>query len=154
MITLRQIISATPAPIKARAAHQCYGQAIPSRRGGADEYQEFNFKVRCTDGWRKTSCRFFGPLHVDTKVWVFCNCPYFKYHCEVALAHKGSSTVVHSNGQRPRFTNPGLEPRVCKHVYLLLALVLKKRDRRSEQGREIPAPVKLPALPVPLPPLK
>lgn len=144
MLTLSTILSATPRKIKERARRQCFGKSYaPPRRkealrsltksGGylvtdqTGKYREFKYRVKCTDGWRKVACRFYGRLNQNTRVWVWCSCPYFKYHCEVALASKGSSSVVQSNGQRPRFTNPRLSPYVCKHAYLLFALAMRKR---------------------------
>lgn len=144
MIPLKRMLTATPLKTKKRARDQCFGRpyAPPRRKlarksltksGGylvEDEtgrYREFRYRTRCQDGWRKTAVRFYGPLNSNTRVWCWCSCPYFKYHCEVALASKGSSSVVQSNGQRPRFTNPKLQPRVCKHVFLVFALALRKR---------------------------
>lgn len=91
------------------------------------KYREFKFRVKCTDGWRKVGVRFYGPLNVNSPSWCWCDCPYFKYHCEVVLTQKGSSSIVQSNGQRPRFTNPKGEPRVCKHVLLAFMLAMRKR---------------------------
>jgi hypothetical protein len=144
MLPLQKLLQATPDSIKRRARAQCFGKSYkPPRRkktlmsldnsGGylqedeTGEYREYRYRVKCTDGWRKTAVRFYGAVNVNTRVWCWCSCPYFKYHCEVALASKGSSSVVQSNGQRPRVTNPKLEPRVCKHVYLLFALAMRKR---------------------------
>ncbi len=144
MLTLSAILAATPRKVKERARRQCFGKSYaPPRRkealrsltksGGylvtdqTGKYREFKYRVKCTDGWRKVAVRFYGRLNASTKVWVWCSCPYFKYHCEVALASKGSSAVVQSNGQRPRFTNPKLEPRVCKHAYLVFALAMRKK---------------------------
>lgn len=141
---MRQMMAATPAKIKRRARDQCFGKsyAAPRRKsalrslskGGGyiveDEsgrYREFKYRVRCTDGYRKVAVRFYGPLNSNTRCWVWCSCPYFKYNCEVALASKGSSAVVQSNGQRPRFMNPRLEPRVCKHAYLVFALAMRRK---------------------------
>lgn len=149
MLPLSKILRATPDKIRARARKQCYGQSYsPPRRKGAlrsltksggyvveDEsgrYREFKFRTKCPEGgsgkWRRAVVRFYGPLNTNTRVWCWCDCPYFKYHCEVALASKGSSAVIQSNGQRPRFTNPRLEPRVCKHVFLVFALAMRKRQ--------------------------
>ena len=144
MITLKSILAATPNSIKDRSRRQCFGKSYaPPRRKSAlksltksggylveDEtgkYREFRYRVKCTDGWHKVAARFYGSLNTNTKVWVWCSCKYFLYNCEVALAHKGSSSVIQSNGQRPRFTNPKLEPRVCKHAFLLFALAMRKR---------------------------
>jgi len=145
MLTLKQMMQATPAAIKARARNQCYGQvyALPrskkiretaTKSGGyivedeSGKYREFKFRVKCTDGWRKVAIRYYGPLNVNTKVWCWCSCPYFKYHCEVVLTKHGSSAVVQSNGQRPRFTNPRGIPRVCKHVLLGFAVSMRRRE--------------------------
>jgi len=144
MLPLKKLIAATPPKTKRRARDQCFGKSYaPPRRklarssltksGGylvddeTGRYREFKYRVKCTDGWRKVAVRFYGALNTNTRVWCWCSCPYFKYHCEVALSSKGSSAVIQSNGQRPRFTNPRLEPRICKHVYLLFALALRKR---------------------------
>lgn len=148
MLTLNALMKATPAKTKERAREQCYGQSYaPPRRVAAlrsltksggyiveDEtgrYREFKYRTKCPDGgsgkWHRVVVRFYGPLNVNTRVWVWCDCAYFKYNCEVALASKGSSAVVQSNGQRPRFTNPRLDPRVCKHVSLVLGLAMRKR---------------------------
>lgn len=145
MFTLKQILMATTDRIKQRARNQCFARAFAlpraakhrktmTKSGGylvedeSGKYREFKFQVKCTDGWRKTAVRFYGPLDVNTQVWCWCSCPYFKYHCEVALARKGSSSVVQSNGQRPRFTNPRMEPRCCKHVYLAFVLAMRRRN--------------------------
>ena len=151
MLTLKQILKATPLKTKQRCKNQCFGLAYAPPRsakgkstttktGGymvedqTGKYREFKFRTKCTDGWRKVAIRFYGAMHADTKVWVWCSCPYFKYHCEVALASKSSSSVVQSNGQRPRFTNPKMEPRVCKHACLAFALAMRKRPPGKDAG--------------------
>lgn len=148
MLTLKTILLATPSKIKERARQQCYGQAYAapkkakksaSRSGGyvvedeSGKYREFKFRVKATDGWRKVAVRFYGPMNTTTHVWCWCSCPYFKYHCEVALAKKGSSSVVQSNGQRPRHTNPRLEPRVCKHTIYAFALAMRRRQPNTPE---------------------
>lgn len=157
MLPLKKMLAATPDKTKRRARDQCYGQsyAAPRRKaarasltksGGyvvedeTGKYREFKYRVKCTDGWRKIAVRFYGPMNTNTRVWCWCSCPYFKYHCEVALASKGSSSVIQSNGQRPRFTNPRLEPRVCKHVYLVVALAMRKRKPGDDQMGSVNQP--------------
>jgi hypothetical protein len=141
MLTLQKILTATPLAIRLRAKDQCFGQAYkPPRKatnvtksGGylvedeSGQYREFRYKAKCTDGWRKVVVRFYGPISVNTPVWCACSCPYFKYHCEVALAKRGSSAIIQSDGQRPRFTNSTLSPRICKHAYLVFMLALRRR---------------------------
>lgn len=151
MLTLRHMLDATPAKIKGRARQQCFAQTYaPPRQKAAREsltksggyivedesgrYREFKFKTKCTDGWRKVAIRFYGPMNPSSRVWCWCSCPYFKYNCEVALAFRGSSAVVQSNGQRPRFTNPKLDSRICKHVYLGFALAMRRRKPGKDEA--------------------
>lgn len=51
-----------------------------------------------------------------SKGWVSCSCPYFLFHCEVALSNKDSSSIINSNGAQPGVTNPLALPVVCKHI--------------------------------------
>lgn len=92
-------------------------------------YQEYTYQVKCTSGWHRCVLRLYGPQTPNGKMWGWCDCPYFKYHCEVALSRRGSSAVIQSNGQRPRFTNPKMEPRVCKHLYMAIILALSKKKK-------------------------
>lgn len=64
---------------------------------------------------RSVILRFRGE-GATAKVWVSCNCEYFKFHCEVADARRGSSDIVHSNGKFPRITNSRGVAHVCKHI--------------------------------------
>jgi hypothetical protein len=155
------MLRATPAKTKRRARDQCYGQSyVPPRRVAAlrsvtksggyivdDEtgrYREFKYRTKCPEGgsgkWHRVVVRFYGSLNMNTRVWCWCDCSYFKYNCEVALASKGSSAVIQSNGQRPRHTNSRLEPRVCKHVFLVFSLAMRKRkpgkaEKNQPSGR-------------------
>lgn len=145
MLPLSSILAVTPARTKQRARAQCFGKAdVPKKRKATEaggyivetetgKYREFNYQVKCSEGWRRTVVRFHGAVSPKTKVWCWCSCPYFKYNCEVALAYYKSSMVRQSNGQRPRFTNPDLEPRVCKHVYLVF-LLASRADARAEHA--------------------
>jgi len=49
------------------------------------------------------------------QVWCSCDCEFWLYHCEVAMQKKGSSDILHSNGAKPRVTNPKMIPSLCKH---------------------------------------
>jgi hypothetical protein len=92
-------------------------------------YQEWIYKVKCTDGWRTTQVKLYDGIQPASRCWVWCNCPYFKYHCEVALAHRGSSSIINSNGAPPVFTNPRQIPLICKHGYMTIIRVLKDRKK-------------------------
>ena len=48
--------------------------------------------------------------------WVHCDCEYFLYYLEVALAARGSSNVITSNGNFPKVRNPRMRPYLCKHL--------------------------------------
>lgn len=59
----------------------------------------------------------------NPKVFVWCGCAWFKYHCEVALAIRGSSYIVSSNGALPKITNPTARPQVCKHALAFMKMI-------------------------------
>ena len=48
---------------------------------------------------------------------VSCACGMFTYTLEVALASKGASVVLYSNGERPDQKNPLMRAYLCKHLY-------------------------------------
>jgi hypothetical protein len=142
MLNLQKILAVTPKAIKLRARDECYSKAfvpkavqeIAATRSGSylvddpsGKYREFRRRVRCTDGIRRTVARFYGPINLNTRVWVSCSCPFFLYHCEVALTKHGSSSIIYSNGQLPKHTNPRMIPLVCKHVIHAVALAMKGR---------------------------
>lgn len=91
--------------------------------------------------------KYLGPekapdITIKNKVWVFCTCEYFLFHCEVADAEQDNSTInamprdFYSNGERftqnngkfPSITNPGGVGHVCKHLIAALrkGALLKK----------------------------
>lgn len=54
-----------------------------------------------------------GP---NAKVWVTCTCEHWMYVNEVAVKRKGSTDIMHSNGARPKITNPNMVASICKHL--------------------------------------
>lgn len=88
---------------------------------------------------RHITMRFRGN-GATSKVWVSCDCEYFKYHCEVADTRRGSSDVIHSNGKYPRETNPRGVAHVCKHIaacFLRGAHDVKpKKSKKKPSGRK------------------
>lgn len=56
-------------------------------------------------------------IYDRNKVWVTCECEYFRYHCEVANQRRGSSDILESNGKLPRVTNRRMVSHLCKHLY-------------------------------------
>lgn len=73
----------------------------------------------------------------SAKGWASCSCPYFLYHCEVALSDKQSSSILFSNGARPSLTNPLLLPVICKHIVAVItrgkALELKPKSKLDSE---------------------
>lgn len=69
----------------------------------------------------------------NPKTFVWCDCQDFTYRCEVALALRGSSAVVNSNGALPKHTNPNAVPMLCSHglAFLEKCLVAAKAPKPS-----------------------
>lgn len=59
------------------------------------------------------------------KLKVSCDCGFFLYVCEVALFLRGAADIIYSNGEMPVTTNPRKVPLVCKHLYVVLARLIK-----------------------------
>jgi len=93
----------------------------PKAKAKVDQY--IPIKLRKPD--------YVGPkdppaLTVKDKVWVFCTCEYFLYHCEVADAEQDNSSINHmqrnwmpggkNNGKAPIITNPNHTAHLCKHL--------------------------------------
>lgn len=76
---------------------------------------------------RTVKLRFYGDDQYNTKAWVQCNCPYFLYHCEVALYDAQSSDIKYSNGNDPVEKNPRKIPIICKHILASLRAGAVKR---------------------------
>lgn len=86
---------------------------------------------------RTVEARVYGNSP-DAKVWVTCNCEYFLYHCEVADEKKDSTDIFHSNGKKPRVTNPNMVPHICKHIaamFLRNVTELKKLKYKKKYKR-------------------
>ena len=66
------------------------------------------------------------PLH-KAPVLVSCDCGYFTFYCEVALAKKGSAVVKLSNGENPVDRNPAMLPSPCKHLHAVLTAIVKRK---------------------------
>lgn len=60
-------------------------------------------------------------------IMAYCQCDYFTYTCEVALAKRGASQIINSNGDAPDIRNPKKVPTACKHLYKVLETVVKKK---------------------------
>jgi hypothetical protein len=95
-----------------------------------------NYRANCLGSTipRKVEVRIYkdSGKGVSSKGWVSCSCPYFLFHCEVALSEDESSSVLYSNGAAPSITNPSMIPVICKHIIAVLtkgkALELKPKN--------------------------
>lgn len=151
MINLAAILKATPSIVRNRAKQQCKsmpkkvsGVAVvaskqPSKEinagGGVlidngleGQYWEYQRFIKCKKDLRRTIVRFHGPVEVGTKIWCSCDCEFFLYYCEYALAKRGSSSIIYCNGEPPKNTNPTQKPMTCKHVLHLCGLAIAKRE--------------------------
>lgn len=55
------------------------------------------------------------------------NCEFYKFHCEYANNHHDAADIRFCNGEYPIITNPRLQPRMCKHGFILLKYLKKNR---------------------------
>ena len=91
--------------------------AISQQSGGlpgrANPTRMYDVLIKQYATKRESFQRGFTP---QKRTWVHCSCPFFLFTCEVALARRGSSAVVNSNGKPPRKRNPRMVPLMCKHL--------------------------------------
>lgn len=67
----------------------------------------------------------------NPKTFVWCACKDFTFRCEVALAIRGSSVVVYSNGALPKSTNPNAVPQLCSHCLAFLEKCVLETKKAS-----------------------
>lgn len=74
----------------------------------------------------------------NPKTFVFCDCRDFTFRCEVALAIRGSSVVVNSNGHLPNQTNPNAVPMLCSHALAFLSKCVEemKKPRPVDESKQ------------------
>lgn len=66
----------------------------------------------------------FVNKKLDCKV--SCSCADNMFRWEVANWYKNASEIEYSNGERPRITNPRLNPGLCKHLFYLFLKIQHK----------------------------
>jgi hypothetical protein len=133
MLTLRQLVVATPRPILSRSLMQCRVH-ITKATEDLDEFgntvKECSALVRATDGDRYCTIMIYQPDIKNlalSKVWLHCSCPYYTFNVEVVNAMKRSSDILNSNGEMPRIRNPRMIPHLCKHLIALARLAIKAK---------------------------
>lgn len=74
----------------------------------------------------------------NPKTFVWCGCKDFTFRCEVALAIRGSSVVVNSNGMLPKMTNPNAVPQLCSHALAFLekCVAESKKQRTVSEDKQ------------------
>ena len=139
MLYLSQLLRLTPAKIRRNAQRVRISKVKASL--DVDEkgpHKYFTADAKALDGVRHVTIRLYGPAAADgamklnNPVWVHCSCPYHKYYVEVALAARGSSSVLLSNGRFPKIRNPGMRPYLCKHAVSAAPIAAKAKAKRRK----------------------
>ena len=136
MLTLGQIIGATPNEVKKRARGV---KSIRLKRSSFKDGRAY-YEFQTSSGVIKKKKRKIANyativvLYSDkrdqprptknTDAWASCTCEFFKFYCENALARQGSSSIIHTRGYKPKGVRPSVNPRripmVCKHLIAVL----------------------------------
>lgn len=137
MLFLTQLARLTPAKVRSRAATVRVTRIKAYL--DADEKGDFKYvtaNARGDDGIRNIVIRLYGDrrangvMKPNNKCWVHCSCPYWRYYCEVAVAARGSSSVISSNGRFPKIRNPRMRPYLCKHLLASVDIAAKTKAKR------------------------
>jgi hypothetical protein len=87
----------------------------------------YNLTIRNYGTKRNPKDYVFKP---ESKLWVHCSCPYFKFYLAVVLHMNGSSEITDIpdlEDKMPNVRNPAFKPYLCKHLYGTI-LNLRSRD--------------------------
>lgn len=141
MLQLQQLLRGTPANIvkNSRDVRSRVLKAFIT----ADEvgtHKKVLLEARDTDGPRNLVFKFYNRKKKNlaySKVYVHCSCPYFLYFCEVAVAARGSSSVINSNGAYPKIRNPSLRPYLCKHLFQAARGAIRARAKKLTDSDSI-----------------
>lgn len=156
-LTLQDLLRMTPTPYRTRARRGCRpvrqsydlttreGFGAFKRRGKDVTYaNELKLVSVCTAKRHVSYIRFYGPPDMKTPVWVWCDCEFFKYTLEVALARVNTSSISSSNGKAPTVRNPQMLTYLCKHLMMAAEIALRQKDLvrqkfdRDQDVEEIP----------------
>lgn len=135
MISLAHMLRKTPRNIQKNAL-QVSGKVIMAHYLNDEKNMRMAEVTTLSKGkpwdsgkYHKVQFRFHGkhknPL--NARAWVSCDCPWFLYVCEVAIAKKDSTDIIHSNGARPKKTNKKMKPQICKHIVKAMSLIQKAK---------------------------
>jgi len=149
MVSLQQILKYTPARIKKGTIQTVKTIKLIEAGNGEDakgSFQRATFEVVATNGPRRVTLKAYGDPKKNIfqrSSWIHCSCPWFLFFCEYALAKRGSSDIINSNGKPPNITNPRQFPYACKHVIAVLARwaelgpILTKRVLEEQKKQEL-----------------
>jgi hypothetical protein len=145
MLTISNLIKSTPPSVKEKVGEVVVKPKKAVNKEGSSLYV-FTAATKKVPGKKQARYETMTLLKgvpktkvafAKSEAWVSCTCPFFKFHCEVALTKKGSSTIIHTKGYKPPKVakrppvNPRNIPYVCKH---LLASFLVIPKIRSKEG--------------------
>lgn len=151
MISLNQAIKYCPSRIKKGTIQTVKSIKLIEAGNGEDSkgiFQKATFEVVATNGPRRVTIKAYGDPRKNIfqrSTWVHCSCPWFLFYCEYALAKRGSSDIINSNGKPPNITNPKQWPYICKHVIAItarwseLSPILTKRlleEQKKQKAKE------------------
>lgn len=108
----------------------------PQQAKGKNPYLEQVYTAHCLDGAKQVVVRFqAGAPDKDSLVWVSCNCGFWCFTTEYAVAATGSTNIIFSNGQPPYVRNPKRVPYLCKHLFAVGSRLKpgKKRDAAADE---------------------
>jgi hypothetical protein len=162
MIYLTQLQRMTPANIKRnsryvllfsgstfierdqKGRHKVYRARAKTTRGRArDPKRKSGAKVKLSGDTYELVIKMYGKpmkdgtMKPNNRAWVHCTCPYFLYYNEVALAARGSSEVISSNGALPNIRNPRMKPYLCKHLFRAATVAPKAKAKEREDLTKI-----------------
>ena len=140
-LTARQMAKATPPKIWENARHVKVNslKRIQSRKTGrhamvltttepkhAHEEQPHKQRIDIVFPVGGTRDIFEKGVRLKTS----CDCSYFMFYCERALAEYGAADILYSNGKWPRKTNPKGIPWTCKHMIAIFKRLRSSPIRR------------------------
>lgn len=148
MKTLRQLMNLTPRDVIDRSRGVTVAIIGGVKRIYDDGLETVVFKANCR---AHTEIKYYEVLielyptevhqsvfrkpSLDNPAFVKCECPFFLFNCEYALAKVGSSEIDYCDGRKPEITNPKAIPYLCKHLYRAGPDVVKEAQRIAQRDR-------------------
>lgn len=145
MLFLHTLMRTTPNNIVRNAAQvKIRKQSAYIERDDEGEHKVYTATVRTQLPGKKVRhvvIKFYGSRTAGGRMkkqnkhpcWVHCDCEYFLYYLEVALAARGSSNVITSNGAFPQVRNPRMRPYLCKHLLRAARHAWKLKPKTSRR---------------------